>query len=103
MSASQVHTPGLSGESGARILQFPAAIAKIRSLGFKTRLADAVFRWLMLLCAASVPAIVALIAVELVSESRMSLHASGWQFFMRQIWDPVSGEFGALSFIYGTL
>lgn len=57
----------------------------------------------MLLCAASVPAIVALIAIELVSESRMSLHASGWQFFMRQIWDPVSGDFGAPSFIYGTL
>jgi phosphate transport system permease protein len=103
MSASQVHSTGLPGENGARLIQFPAAIAKVRSLGLRTRIADRVFRWLMLLCAVSVPAIVALIAVELVSESRMSLHTSGWQFFDRQIWDPVSGEFGALSFIYGTL
>lgn len=103
MSASQVHTTGLPGESGARLIRFPAAIAKVRSLRFRTRVADVAFRWLMVLCAASVPAIVALIAVELVSESRLSLHASGWLFFMRQIWDPVSGDFGALSFIYGTL
>ncbi len=103
MSASQVHTTGLPGQSGARLMQFPAAAAKIRSVGLKTRIADRTFRWLMLLCAASVPAIVALIAVELVSESHMSLQASGWQFFMRQMWDPVSGDFGALSFIYGTL
>jgi phosphate transport system permease protein len=103
MSASQVHTTGLPGQRGERLIQFPAAIAKIRSLGLRTRIADRGFRWLMLLCAASVPAIVALIGAELISESSLSLHTSGWLFFMRQIWDPVSGNFGALSFIYGTL
>ena len=27
----------------------------------------------------------------------------GWKFFVRQAWDPVAGDFGALPFIYGTL
>ena len=30
-------------------------------------------------------------------------HKFGWSFFVTQTWDPVSGDFGALPFIYGTL
>jgi phosphate transport system permease protein len=32
-----------------------------------------------------------------------SLHAFGLHFFIGTAWDPVSGDFGALPFIYGTL
>ncbi|HSD61045.1 MAG TPA: phosphate ABC transporter permease subunit PstC, partial [Burkholderiales bacterium] len=32
-----------------------------------------------------------------------SIHEFGWSFFTREVWDPVMGEFGALSFIYGTV
>jgi phosphate transport system permease protein len=66
-------------------------------------MADEAFRYAMLACALSVAAILALIVYELVANSQLSINAFGWQFFTRQIWDPVMGEFGALSFIYGTV
>ncbi len=57
----------------------------------------------MIACALSVLAIVVLVVVELVTRSRLSLSQFGWKFFVQSVWDPVSGEFGALPFIYGTL
>jgi len=57
----------------------------------------------MVVCALSIFAIVVLIATELVMRSQFSIHKFGIQFFFRQAWDPVSGDFGALPFIYGTL
>ena len=57
----------------------------------------------MLLSALSIFGIVALIASELVARSQMSITKFGMAFFFRQAWDPVSGDFGALPFIYGTL
>ena len=67
----------------------------------------------MLLCAISIFAIVALIAIELVLQSQMSWHKFGLPFFykfnvdpdthMPLFWDPVNGTFYALPFLYGTL
>jgi phosphate transport system permease protein len=57
----------------------------------------------MLLCALSIFAIVLFIFGILVIHSRPSLVEFGTKFFTRQAWDPVSGDFGALPFIYGTL
>jgi phosphate transport system permease protein len=65
--------------------------------------ADGVFHYAMTACALSVLAIVALILFELVQHSRLSLHTFGWKFFLGTSWDPVSGDFGAAPFIYGTL
>ncbi len=67
------------------------------------RLADDSFAGLMLLCACSIFAIVLFIFGILTLHSRLSLAQFGWRFFIRQAWDPVSGDFGALPFIYGTL
>ena len=64
---------------------------------------DRVFSGLMLLCAFSIFAIVIFIAWELISSSRLSIHTFGLSFFVKQAWDPVSGDFGAWPFIYGTL
>ena len=64
---------------------------------------DSFFGGLMLACALSIIAIVCLIVYVLVANSRLSLHAFGFTFFTRTAWDPVSGDFGALPFIYGTL
>jgi len=77
--------------------------SKVRVTGAVSPVPDYVFRYLMVVCALSVLAIVALILFELVIESRLSLHAFGWKFFGSQVWDPVTGDFGALPFIYGTL
>jgi phosphate transport system permease protein len=75
--------------------------------------ADRAFSALMLTCAASIFAIVALIASELVMQSQMSWHKFGLPFFFKfnidpdthlpLFWDPVNGTFYALPFLYGTL
>jgi phosphate transport system permease protein len=65
--------------------------------------ADNSFAAVMLVCACSIFAIVLFIFGILVIHSHLSLAQFGWKFFTRQAWDPVSGDFGALSFIYGTL
>ncbi|HMF53316.1 MAG TPA: phosphate ABC transporter permease subunit PstC [Edaphobacter sp.] len=67
------------------------------------RLADSSFAALMLACACSIFVIVLFIFWILIRNSHLSLAAFGLKFFTRQAWDPVSGDFGALPFIYGTL
>jgi phosphate transport system permease protein len=57
----------------------------------------------MLLCALSIFAIVALIANELVVNSKLTLAKFGMKFFVGSAWDPVNENFGALPFMYGTL
>ena len=66
-------------------------------------IADRTFGGLMLICALSIFVIVAFIAWELVKGSMLSIHQFGFSFFVKQVWDPVSGDFGAWPFIYGTL
>jgi phosphate transport system permease protein len=52
-------------------------------------------------------AVLLLIAVLLVYQlwvlSAEARTKFGWKFFVTETWDPVSGDFGALPFIYGTL
>ena len=40
---------------------------------------------------------------ELYRTSHLSLSKFGFRFWTGKVWDPVSGEFGALPFIWGTL
>jgi phosphate transport system permease protein len=47
--------------------------------------------------------IVAAIGFELYRQSRLSITQFGWNFWQTDTWDPVSGEFGARPFIWGTL
>src|SRR5258705_1155283 len=67
------------------------------------RVGDKRFAVVMLLCACTIFAIVLFILVLLVKNSRLSLVQFGWKFFTTSAWDPVSGDFGALPFIFGTL
>src|SRR5579862_8767363 len=64
---------------------------------------DQIFYVAMLACGLCVLGLVALIIYELVTKSRLSLHAFGWSFFFRSEWDPVNEQFGAWPFVYGTL
>lgn len=86
--------PAASAAGGRAIPLIPATTSKIP---------DRVFSTAMLVCGLSLMAIVVLIVIELVLQSRLSLHAFGWRFFVGSNWDPVAGDFGALPFIYGTL
>ncbi len=71
--------------------------------GEPNRFADRGFQLLMLFCSLTLLAVVGLIVYELIDKSHLSLQQFGWKFFTGSNWDPVSGEFGALPFIYGTV
>jgi len=86
--------PETTAPAGRTIPLIPAKASKVP---------DRVFSAAMLFCGLSLLTIVVLIVMELVLQSRLSLHAFGWRFFTGSNWDPVSGDFGALPFIYGTL
>jgi phosphate transport system permease protein len=47
--------------------------------------------------------IVASIAIMLTHESMLSIQKFGLNFWVTQTWDPVTGNYGALPFIWGTL
>lgn len=81
----------------------PSPIRDYLSTRSSGRFADNSFAALMLVCACSIFAIVAFIFWILTIRSHLSLVQFGWKFFSRSAWDPVSGDFGALPFIYGTL
>jgi phosphate transport system permease protein len=65
--------------------------------------ADQIFRGVVVLCALAVLAIVGIIFFELVNQSQLSMSKFGFKFLVKQIWDPVAENFGALPFIYGTV
>jgi len=93
----------VSADGPAPLSTGPSPIREFLNQRSSGRLADASFATLMLICALSIFAIVAFIFIILVSRSKLSLAAFGYKFFTRSAWDPVSGDFGALPFIVGTL
>ena len=66
-------------------------------------LPDRIFRSAITACGLSVLALLVLIVYELMSRSGLSWHAFGFKFFATSEWDPVSEQFGALPFVFGTL
>lgn len=63
---------------------------------------DLIFKSLALLSAVTIPLIIAGVIIELVRNSLLSLDKFGLSFLVTDIWNPVTGEFGALSGIFGT-
>ncbi|WP_433975434.1 phosphate ABC transporter permease subunit PstC [Tunturiibacter lichenicola] len=101
-AASPLTSPAPVTASDA-VVAAPSPIRDFLSKRGSGRLADDSFAAVMLVCACSIFAIVIFIFGILVIHSKLSLVQFGWKFFTRQAWDPVSGDFGALPFIYGTL
>jgi phosphate transport system permease protein len=81
----------------------PSAIRQFLKARGSGGFADKTFAGLMLLCALSIFAIVLFILTILTVRSKLSLAQFGFHFFVHSGWDPVSGDFGALPFIVGTL
>jgi len=81
----------------------PSAIRTYLRSKTSGKVVDEGFHALMVVCAMSIFFIVVLIVWVLVAKSQLSIHAFGYKFFTRSIWDPVSGDFGALPFIWGTV
>ncbi len=78
-------------------------VAAPRSFVSRLRQGDEVARLLTFLCAASVVIITVLMVLELWKQSVLPRHQFGLKFFVTRLWDPISDQFGALPFIYGTL
>jgi phosphate transport system permease protein len=73
---------------------------RVRSTG---RLADPAFVWLVRLLAIGALVLVLGIGLSLLNESRLAFGQFGLGFLGRVTWDPVSGQFGAFAFIFGTV
>ena len=64
---------------------------------------DRLFKWLTMVMALSIFALIILIGFELFDGSKLSIQKFGWHFLTTNDWDPVNEVFGALPFIFGTL
>jgi phosphate transport system permease protein len=83
----------------------PAAPIQAGPRSFLSRLTegDEIAHLITPIFAASILLITALLVYRLWIDSAAARHQFGWHFFYTSTWDPVSGDFGALPFIYGTL
>jgi len=69
----------------------------------KWNLGDGIAHSVTLLFAASILFLTALVVYELVTASHLSRAKFGWSFLFTRTWNPVTGQFGALPFLYGTV
>src|SRR5690348_12209240 len=83
----------------------PAAVIRPRSKTIYDRLrgGDELAYAITLLFAASVLIVTVLLAYELWVHSSAARAKFGFGFLTARLWNPVSDEFGALPFIYGTV
>ncbi len=76
---------------------------KARTFSQKYRLGDQAAYLTTLLAASSVLLLAAYLVYELWMQSATARHAFGFGFLFSSAWDPNTGKFGALPYIYGTL
>src|SRR5271168_2205226 len=83
----------------------PAAPIHAGPRSFLRRLTDGdeIAHLITLVFASSILLVTFLLLYRLWADSADARHQFGWHFFYTSTWDPVSGDFGALPFIYGTL
>jgi phosphate transport system permease protein len=83
----------------ATITAAPVKVVKV-----PTQTGDIVARWVVLLFAASLLAMVALLVYELLLGSAPAREKLGiWRFLFSTKWNPVTEDFGAAPFVYGTI
>lgn len=86
----------------------PQAAAKARLSGSRSS-ADRWFRWILAAAGASVLVILATMLLFTVIDAWPVFRHEGWSFVFGSTWDPgisrteITGEYGALAFIVGTL
>jgi len=77
--------------------------AGLRTFVQRLRDGDQIAHIITLVFAATILLITSLLVYELWINSGLSRSKFGLMFFWTRVWDPVSGDFGAAPFIYGTL
>lgn len=83
----------------------PSAGPATGSRSFVSRLrgGDELARLITFLAAAAVVLITVLLVYQLWINSALPRHKFGLKFLYTQVWDPMTDDYGALPFIYGTL
>jgi phosphate transport system permease protein len=94
-----VYDAGRSG-AGAPV---PPASSSIPRSARRLNPGDFVFKHITLLFAALVLSLVFLMAYEMYLGSKPALGKFGWGFLVHTVWDPVQDDYGALTFIFGTI
>lgn len=94
-------TNGAKGEGVE--LSWPVTHSVPVTIGRSFNIGDRLFRAMTAGFAVSLLAVFVSILVVLAYESSDSIRRFGWHFLFSSTWDPVTKEFGALPFIYGTL
>lgn len=79
------------------------AIDSGKEIKSKKKAGDIIFENITLLFALILVGLVVFIAIEMFLDSSQSRSKFGFGFIFSQNWDPVKEEFGALTFIYGTI
>jgi phosphate transport system permease protein len=77
--------------------------SRAQSLIRRLRAGEELAYLITLTAAATIFLITSLVLYELIAQSTLARHKFGWSFLITSIWDPVTGTFGALPFIYGTV
>jgi phosphate transport system permease protein len=76
---------------------------KINVIKARKKLSDIFFENITLLFALIIILLVLLIIYEMYTDSKLSREAFGFGFIFSSEWNPVKDNFGALTFVYGTL
>jgi phosphate transport system permease protein len=84
-------------------MQSAGPVSGSRSFLSKLRDGDEIARLITFIFAATVVLITLLLVYELWINSALPRHKFGFDFFVTRVWDPVTDEYGALPFVYGTL
>jgi phosphate transport system permease protein len=80
------------------------ATAAVKAVKAPSPTGDIVARWVVLVFAASLLAIAVLLVYELFIGSAPAREKLGlWGFLFSSKWNPVTEDFGALPFVYGTV
>src|SRR5437773_6077284 len=92
----------MNGTTGRAIAALEPQTAR-HAMAPPSRFGDKAFEWLTLAMALAVVVLVILLGWELWGGSSLAIRKFGFHFLTTSTWDPVAEQFGALSFIYGTL
>jgi len=69
----------------------------------RIRTGDEIARLITVASAAGIVLITASLVYQLWHNSALSRQKFGWEFLTSQSWNPVTGQYGALPFLYGTV
>jgi phosphate transport system permease protein len=91
VATSSINVPGANPVDDSR-----SFLARLRN-------GDEIARLVTFVFAASVVLITVLLVYELWIDSSLARQKFGLAFFVTKLWDPIAEQFGALTFIYGTV